>query len=252
MAFFSAREATNFDAKTAFAAAFLKVAALASTIVTMVLAAAILSCQVATWIFAGEWNAFPISIVLALAGLDELPATQAATGIQRIFDWGLDLPAGGFLLAVAAILVGSHLAPVRKDGAPTRKGSDREHITALIKSKGYHLPAGTMDVRLVHLRINDHRIQIRDCQHLRATIKSARPRNRLPHRNWPSQHRAVKGRTDFRLSEPLFSYRQIFLGSLQRISRQVECRLPAVIGGREDCNSLSRRYRETIDIGADR
>ena len=106
MAFFSAREATNFDAKTAFAAAFLKVAALASTIVTMVLAAAILSCQAATWIFAGEWNAFPISRVLALAGLREPPATQAATGIQTIFDWGLDLPASGFLLTVAAILTG--------------------------------------------------------------------------------------------------------------------------------------------------
>src|SRR5262249_52304536 len=103
MAFFSTRESTNFDAKTAFAAAFLKVAALASALVTTILAVAILSCQAATWIFAGEWNSFPISRVLALAGLHP-PATQAATGVQMIFDWGLDLPASGFLLTVAAIL----------------------------------------------------------------------------------------------------------------------------------------------------
>jgi len=106
MAFFSAREATNFDAKTAFAAAFLKVAALASTIVTMVLAAVILICQAEAWIFTGEWNSFPISRVLALAGLHQLPATHAATGIQMLFEWGLDLPASGFLLTVAAILTG--------------------------------------------------------------------------------------------------------------------------------------------------
>lgn len=40
---------------------------------------------------------------------------------------------------------------LHKDGEPTRKGSDREHITALIRSRGYRLPEGTMDVRLVHL-----------------------------------------------------------------------------------------------------
>ena len=106
MAFFSAREAANFDAKTALAATFLKVTALACAFVTLAVAAIILSWQGAVWILQGEWDSFPISRVLALAGLDELPATQAATGIQRIFDWGLDLPAGGFLLAVAAILIG--------------------------------------------------------------------------------------------------------------------------------------------------
>jgi hypothetical protein len=54
----------------------------------------------------GEWGSLPISRVLALAGFDEPPAFHAATGIQRIFDWSLDLPASGFLLAVAAILMG--------------------------------------------------------------------------------------------------------------------------------------------------
>jgi hypothetical protein len=106
MVFFSAREVTDFDAKTAFAATFLKVAALACAFVTLVLAAMILSWQAGAWILNGEWSSFPISRVLALADFDAPPAIRAATGIQKIFDWGLDLPASGFLLAVAAILIG--------------------------------------------------------------------------------------------------------------------------------------------------
>jgi hypothetical protein len=113
MVFFSAREAAHgdaktalVDAKTALAATFLKVAALACTFLTLVLAAIILSWQARAWILTGEWSSFPISRVLALAGFDEPPAIRAATGIQVIFDWGLDLPASGFLLAVAAILTG--------------------------------------------------------------------------------------------------------------------------------------------------
>ena len=106
MVLFSAREAANFDAKTVFAATFLKIAALACALVTLVLAAIVLSWQAGAWILTGEWGSFPISRVLALAGLDESPAVHAATGVQRIFDWSLDLPAGGILLGVAAILIG--------------------------------------------------------------------------------------------------------------------------------------------------
>jgi len=106
MVFFSARQAANFDAKTALAATFLKVAALACGFVTGVLAAIILSWQAGAWISTGEWSSLPISRVLALAGFNEPPAIHAAKGIQKIFDWGLDLPATGFLLAVAAILIG--------------------------------------------------------------------------------------------------------------------------------------------------
>jgi hypothetical protein len=40
---------------------------------------------------------------------------------------------------------------VRPDGAKTRPGSDRERIEALIRAKGYRMPAGMMYVRLVHL-----------------------------------------------------------------------------------------------------
>jgi len=39
----------------------------------------------------------------------------------------------------------------RADGEPTKPGSDREHIEALIRGKGYKMPAGMMYVRLVHL-----------------------------------------------------------------------------------------------------
>jgi hypothetical protein len=106
MAFFSVREAANVDAKTAFAAMFLKVGALACSCVTLVPAAIILCWQTEAWIRTGAWGSFPISRVLALAGYDEAPANHATTGIQMIVDQGLDLPASGFLLVVAAVLIG--------------------------------------------------------------------------------------------------------------------------------------------------
>ena len=40
---------------------------------------------------------------------------------------------------------------VRPKGAPKESGSDREHIEALIRAKGYTMPAGMMYLRLVHL-----------------------------------------------------------------------------------------------------
>lgn len=39
----------------------------------------------------------------------------------------------------------------RANGAETRAGSDREHIEALVKAKGYKMPLGMAYVRLVHL-----------------------------------------------------------------------------------------------------
>jgi hypothetical protein len=39
----------------------------------------------------------------------------------------------------------------RAAGEPTRPGSDREHMEALIRAKGYQMPADMMYVRLVHL-----------------------------------------------------------------------------------------------------
>jgi hypothetical protein len=40
---------------------------------------------------------------------------------------------------------------VRAHDAQTEPGSDREHIDAIIRAKGYKMPAAMMDVRLVHL-----------------------------------------------------------------------------------------------------
>jgi hypothetical protein len=40
---------------------------------------------------------------------------------------------------------------VRPRDAATRSGSDREHIEALLRAKGFKMPAGMMYVRLVHL-----------------------------------------------------------------------------------------------------
>lgn len=40
---------------------------------------------------------------------------------------------------------------VRSKDAETQRGSDRQHIEELIRSKGFHMPAGMMYVRLVHL-----------------------------------------------------------------------------------------------------
>lgn len=40
---------------------------------------------------------------------------------------------------------------VRANNEPTTAGSDREHIEALIRARGYKMPPGMMYVRLVHL-----------------------------------------------------------------------------------------------------
>jgi hypothetical protein len=40
---------------------------------------------------------------------------------------------------------------VRAKDAETQKGSDRQHIEELMRSKGFNMPAGMMYVRLVHL-----------------------------------------------------------------------------------------------------
>jgi hypothetical protein len=40
---------------------------------------------------------------------------------------------------------------VRPDDAAIQPGSDREHIEALVRAKGFKMPAGMMYVRLVHL-----------------------------------------------------------------------------------------------------
>ena len=95
-------------------ATILRIAARISAIVTLAVAALLLTWQAGSWILIGEWKEFPISTALALAGLgrESIYATASASehsypfGFQTISDWFLDLPATGFLVAVAAVLLG--------------------------------------------------------------------------------------------------------------------------------------------------
>ena len=99
---------------TALMATFLKIVARISAIGTFILAGLILGWQVTSWIRTDEWSPFPISRALSLAHL-ERPAIYVTASVsdspppsldvQKISDWFLDLPAGGFLLAVAAVLL---------------------------------------------------------------------------------------------------------------------------------------------------
>ena len=94
-------------------ATFLKISARISAIGTVILAGLIVGWQVTSWILTDDWNPFPISRALSLAHL-ERPAIYVTASVsdppssldfQTICDWFLDLPAGGFLLAVAAVLL---------------------------------------------------------------------------------------------------------------------------------------------------
>ena len=117
---------------TASMATFLKITARISAIGTFVLAGLILGSQVTSWIRTDEWNPFPISRALSLAHL-ERPAVYITASLsdrprpsldfQTIYDWFLDLPAGGSLLAVAAVLLGFSVigASVEKQFATSEK-----------------------------------------------------------------------------------------------------------------------------------
>lgn len=96
-------------------ATFLKIAARLSAIGTVILAGLIVGWQVTSWFLTDDWSPFPISRALSLAHL-ERPAIYVTASVsdrpppsfdfQAVCDWFLDLPAGGFLLAVAAVLLG--------------------------------------------------------------------------------------------------------------------------------------------------
>ena len=49
---------------------------------------------------------------------------------------------------------------VRTKDAPSESGSDREHIDALVRAKGYQIPDGMMYVRLVHLLDKEKRKEL--------------------------------------------------------------------------------------------
>ncbi len=117
---------------TALMATFLKIVARISAMGTLVLAGLILGWQVRSWILTDEWDPFPISSALSLAHL-ERPAIYVTASVsdrpppsldlQTIYDWFLDLPASGFLLAVAVVLLGFSMvgASMEKRFATTDK-----------------------------------------------------------------------------------------------------------------------------------
>jgi len=112
-------------------AAFLKMAARIAAIATLLLAGLVLGSQVISWILTDEWNPFPISRTLALAHVERAvvyvtasaPERSSSLDDQTIYDWFLDLPTSGFLLAVAAVLLGFSIfgASVEKQFSPTDK-----------------------------------------------------------------------------------------------------------------------------------
>jgi hypothetical protein len=100
---------------TALMATFLKIVSRISAIGTFILAGIILGWQLTFWILTDEWSPFPISRALSLAHFERTAIYVTASvsdssrprlDSQTIYDWFLDLPAGGFLLVVAAVLLG--------------------------------------------------------------------------------------------------------------------------------------------------
>ena len=99
---------------TAGMATLLKIAARISAILTLAVTTLVFGWQAGSWILTGEWRSFPISRALALAGLGRpaiyviasAPDRSSSLDVQTVYDWFLDLPAGGFLLAIAAVLLG--------------------------------------------------------------------------------------------------------------------------------------------------
>jgi len=95
-------------------ATILKIAARICATITLAVAAPIFGWQAVSWLLTGEWRSFPISRALALVGFEResiyvIASTSEQTytlGFQTIADWFLDLPAAGFLVAVAAALLG--------------------------------------------------------------------------------------------------------------------------------------------------
>jgi hypothetical protein len=113
-------------------ATFLKIAARISAIGTFILAGLILGWQVTSWIRTDEWDPLPISRALSLAQLERAAIYVTASvsdrprpsfDFQAICDWFFDLPAGGFLLAIAAVLLGFSVigAFIEKQFATTDK-----------------------------------------------------------------------------------------------------------------------------------
>jgi hypothetical protein len=89
---------------------------------------------------------------------------------------------------------------VRNQTDSTTSGSDREHILALIRSKGYKLPAGMMSVRLVHLLDEQKRKELmiiysEDIAPTGSTATDLKPGGKA-HDQWPAIERSLIERAE--------------------------------------------------------
>jgi hypothetical protein len=95
-------------------------------------AALIFGWQAESWILTDKWRSFPISRALALAGLErEAVYVTASTsessysfGFETVLDWFLDLPAAGFLVAVALVHLGFSVFAVSAEKQFGTPGTD--------------------------------------------------------------------------------------------------------------------------------
>ena len=89
---------------------------------------------------------------------------------------------------------------VRNQTDSTASGSDREHIQALIRSKGYKLPAGMMSARLVHLLDEQKRKELmiiysEDVAPTGSTATDLKPGGKA-HDRWPAIEKSLIDRAE--------------------------------------------------------
>ncbi len=93
---------------------------------------------------------------------------------------------------------------VRTKDAATESGSDREHIEALVRAKGYRMPEAMMYVRLVHLLDNEKRkeLMIIYGEHLAPTGFTAAELSEgdKAHDRWPGIADAMLERAERRIT----------------------------------------------------
>jgi hypothetical protein len=88
---------------------------------------------------------------------------------------------------------------VRAQAEPITPGSDLEHIQALIRAKGYKLPAGMMSVRLVHLLDEQKRKELMIIYSEDVSTSGSTAANLNPggtaHDRWPAIEQGLIDRT---------------------------------------------------------
>jgi len=92
---------------------------------------------------------------------------------------------------------------VRTKDAEMRPGSDVEHILALVRARGYHMPDGMMYVRLAHLLDEQKRKELmiiygEDAAQSGLTAAELQPRGKA-HDRWPTIAKGLLERAEKRV-----------------------------------------------------